>query len=256
MHNKPIALFFSFILIFPIVAIGAECFSKSKDHVVPLLELYTSEGCSSCPPADKWLSQLSSTKGRLTTLAFHVDYWDYIGWKDRFAKTEYSNRQRQMAEFAGSSYIYTPQFIMNGRDFHNWNNAKINQSIANNKSKSAQLRLTLSTKIQKNGDMSLFANAQGNVDVKNAEVFVALYKNGLFTEVKGGENNGSFLKHDHVVHELFGAYSLDINHSFSKSFPLATTEWKENNNGAVIFVQDKNGMILQSLDLPFCNNHS
>jgi len=76
-------------------ALAAECNAKSGKTIVPLLELYTSEGCSSCPPADQWLSSLKLDADKLTALAFHVDYWDYIGWKDRFAKTAYSERQRK-----------------------------------------------------------------------------------------------------------------------------------------------------------------
>ena len=84
-------------------AIAAECSAKSGLVTVPLLELYTSEGCSSCPPADKWLGGLKPDTSKFTPLAFHVDYWDYIGWKDKFSKAEYSDRQRKKAAFGGQA---------------------------------------------------------------------------------------------------------------------------------------------------------
>ena len=106
---------------------AAECSAKSGANTVPLLELYTSEGCSSCPPADKWMSGINNDK--VTPLAFHVDYWDYIGWKDKFSKAEYSDRQRKGAAFAGAGFVYTPQFVMNGRDFKGWDNSRLNTSV-------------------------------------------------------------------------------------------------------------------------------
>ena len=77
-------------------AIARECSAKSGETTVPLLELYTSEGCSSCPPADKWLSGQKFDSSKFIPLAFHVDYWDYIGWKDQFSKVQYSDRQRKI----------------------------------------------------------------------------------------------------------------------------------------------------------------
>jgi hypothetical protein len=85
-----------FFLIMPTTLIAAECSAKSGLEIVPLLELYTSEGCSSCPPADKWLGDIKLSAKKVVPLAFHVDYWDYIGWKDQFAKSEYSDRQHKM----------------------------------------------------------------------------------------------------------------------------------------------------------------
>ena len=84
-----------------------------------VVELYTSEGCSSCPPADRWLSTL---KGRpdLVALAFHVNYWDKLGWPDRFASAAYTERQRALMRPSGASYVYTPQVIVNGQDWRGW----------------------------------------------------------------------------------------------------------------------------------------
>ena len=94
---------------------------ESGEHKVSLLELYTSEGCSSCPPADRWLSDLKNHHQlwkNVVPVAFHVDYWDYIGWQDRFADGRYSQRQRDFAREQSLTTVYTPGFILNGKEHY------------------------------------------------------------------------------------------------------------------------------------------
>ncbi len=242
-------------------AVAAECSAKSGLTTVPLLELYTSEGCSSCPPADKWLGGLKQDTSKFTPLAFHVDYWDYIGWKDRFSKAEYSDRQRKTAAFGGAGFVYTPQFVMNGRDFKGWDNSRLNEAVEKSQNIASRTNLRLNTVTEANGEITLKASAQAvkPADGKNADVFIALYENKLVSQVKAGENNGSTLKHDYVVREFFGAYQMSNQNEFSKSFSL-NSAWKNKgyvfeNMGAVIFVQNsQTGEILQSLALPFCKS--
>ena len=95
-----------------------QCAVTSGTNVTPVVELYTSEGCSSCPPADKWASSLKD-KG-MVVQAFHVGYWDYIGWVDRFAAPAYTQRQRDVAAKNQLRGIYTPQAVLNGKDWPNW----------------------------------------------------------------------------------------------------------------------------------------
>ena len=233
---------------------AAECAAKSGLSTVPLLELYTSEGCSSCPPADKWMSGIKADK--VTPLAFHVDYWDYIGWKDRFSKAEYSDRQRKTAAFGGAGFVYTPQFVMNGRDFKGWDNSRLRERIENSQNVASRANLTLNAVSEAGGDITLQASAQAvkPADAKNSDVFIALYENKLVSIVKAGENSGSTLKHDYVVREFFGAYQLSNQNTFSKNFTLKP-EWKGRDGGAVVFVQNsQTGEILQSLALKFCNS--
>ena len=234
-------------------AYAEECSAKSGAATVPLLELYTSEGCSSCPPADKWMSGIRNDK--VTPLAFHVDYWDYIGWKDKFSKAEYSDRQRKIATFAGAGFVYTPQFVMNGRDFKGWDNSRLNEKIESNQKLASRANLSLDAVAQANGEITLKASAQAikPSDAKTADVFVALYENKLVSQVKAGENSGRELKHDYVVREFFGAYKISNENEFSKNFTLKP-EWKGRDAGAVIFVQNsQTGEIIQSLALKFCN---
>ena len=235
---------------------AAECSAKSGAATVPLLELYTSEGCSSCPPADKWLSGLKPDPTKVIPLAFHVDYWDYIGWKDKFSKAEYSARQRKTAAFAGAGYVYTPQFVMNGRDFRGSDESRLNQMVASSQKLAARANLSLNATPQANGEITLKATAQAvkPSEAKNVDVFIALYENKLVSQVNAGENNGRELKHDYVVREYFGAYQMNNQNEFSKNFTLKP-EWKGRDAGAVIFVQNsQTGEILQSLALKFCNS--
>src|SRR2546430_7859759 len=108
------------------LAAHAGCEAKSPDHLVALIELYTSEGCDSCPPADKWLSRLAGTDKerpaatRAVPIAFHVDYWDRLGWKDRFASAKYTDRQYEQMRRQRSTFVFTPQVMLQGRDFAQW----------------------------------------------------------------------------------------------------------------------------------------
>lgn len=232
---------------------AAECTAKSGEHIVPLLELYTSEGCSSCPPADKWLSNLNTESTKVTPLAFHVDYWNYIGWQDRFSKAEYSNRQRKLATNA-VGFVYTPQFVLNGKDFRAWNNMRLAQAADGIHTLPATAQLQLDAVSLSNGEITLkaIANVPDSAIAKRADIFVALYENKLVSKVNAGENNGSELHHDYVVRELFGAYPMHALNAFNKQFNLSTA-WQKRDAGAVMFVQDRQtGAVLQSLALRFC----
>lgn len=252
--NCRLLLTLTFISLASHQALAAECSVKSGKTTVPLLELYTSEGCSSCPPADQWLSSLKLGADKITPLAFHVDYWDYIGWKDRFAKTAYSERQRKIAALGGASFVYTPQFTFNGRDFKSWNDTRLRQGIESSSNESARADLMLNLSSKANGEALLNASAQSAYpdDAGQADVFIAIYENNLSSQVNAGENNGRELKHDYVVREFLGPYPFDSKYTFTQAITLKS-EWKGRNGGAVIFVQNRrNGHVLQSLQLPLC----
>ena len=239
---------------FQSISFAAECSAKSGAHTVPLLELYTSEGCSSCPPADKWLSGQKNDPSKFTPLAFHVDYWDYIGWKDKFSKAEYSDRQRKIAAFGGAGFVYTPQFVMSGRDFKGWDNSRLREKVESSQKLASRAYLSLDA-VQENGKMTLKTSAQTTnpADAKNVDVFVAIYENKLSSKINAGENSGRELKHDYVVREFFGAYQINNQNEFSKNFTLDAA-WAKRDAGAVVFVQNsQTGEILQSLALKFCD---
>jgi hypothetical protein len=232
---------------------AAECAAKSGAHTVTLLELYTSEGCSSCPPADAWLSDLTPNPTQFIPLAFHVDYWDYIGWKDPFAKPAYTHRQRATASFAGTSVIYTPQFVLNGKDFRSWNSKRLAQAIERNQKIASPVALSLRLNNTQNA-YSVDVQANNLHQAGKVDVFVAIYENNLSNQVNAGENHGRLLKHDYVVRDLFGAYTLNAQGTLNKQFTLPPT-WNNRAGGVAIFAQNAStGEILQSLALPFCGS--
>jgi hypothetical protein len=136
----------------------------------------------------------------------------------------------------------------------------LNQVISNNQKQDSKENLSLSIVMQTNGEITLNTSAQEVklADIKNSDVFVAIYENKLVIQMNAGENNGHELKHDYVVREFYGVYPMNgptnNQNEFSKNFML-NPEWKNRDAGAVIFVQNnQTGVILQSLALKFCNS--
>ena len=123
MQSKCLLVATAIAVTFAARAAEPPCSSRSGPRTTALVELYTSEGCDSCPAADHWLSSLFAQGFRpdqVVPLALHVDYWDYIGWKDPFAKGEFSLRQRKLAQLKRPVIVYTPQVLLQGRDFPRW----------------------------------------------------------------------------------------------------------------------------------------
>jgi hypothetical protein len=174
------------------MAAGPVCKAESPANQVPVIELYTSEGCSSCPPADRWLSTLkgASANGRAVVQAFHVGYWDYIGWVDRFANPAYTTRQKQIASYNGQSGIYTPQLVRNGQDWHDYGNALSGSAPA-------RAHITLN----KNADDAFEATVAPAEGVNAWAAYWTVTENGHSSKVKAGENAGEFLQHDFVVRQ-------------------------------------------------------
>src|SRR5581483_8429927 len=130
---------------FVTAAHGAACIARSGAYTTALVELYTSEGCSSCPPADRWLSTLGERRAleQVVPLALHVDYWDYIGWKDPYAKREFSQRQRRLSQLQRASFVYTPQVLVQGRDFPAWGSAEFDRVLTRINAQPARASLEL-----------------------------------------------------------------------------------------------------------------
>jgi len=161
-----------------------------------LIELYTSEGCSSCPPADRWLSTLKEHPAlwdQLVPIAFHVDYWDYIGWKDRFARPDFTKRQRQYSRDKSVPTVYTPALISNGREWRNFAWKSPAQSTDQNAGS-----LTAETVAD---ELAIRFKPVEALAVDKLVIHVALLGFGLTTEVRAGENAGRELNHDFVVLE-------------------------------------------------------
>jgi hypothetical protein len=162
------------------------CRAASPATPLTVVELYTSEGCSSCPPADRWLSGLVGRTDVLA-LAFHVDYWDRLGWPDRFADAAKTERQHRLQRAAGAPYVYTPQVVINGRDERRWATARLVPPAA----------VPIAVALVRDGRrVTATIAAAGSAPVAG---YWAVLEDGHESRVKAGENRGETLRHDHVV---------------------------------------------------------
>lgn len=252
--NLPFACGLALSLLTTPAAHAAECVVQSGPQRVALLELYTSEGCSSCPPADKWLSGLGGRKfvpAGLLPLAFHVDYWDYLGWRDPFAQARFSERQRQYSQRRGASFVVTPQLLLDGRDYRRpllLQDIEDKAASINRTPPRADIRLTQIRSVRQI-DARVEVRVEDRADRRDAQVFIALYENDLATAVKAGENRGAVLKHDFVVREMTGPIALTDSGSLRHdvSIPL-DTRWKPADLQVAVFVQHaRTGEVLQAL---------
>lgn len=168
-------------------AASVQCTAESGARRVALLELYTSEGCDSCPPADRWISSLPQhglNAERVVMLGFHVDYWNYLGWKDPYARAEYSARQRTASRRSGARVIYTPQLLLNGRDYRRGaftDDIDSRVRALNQEKPGPRIRLKMNT--ESPGVLLV----QGTADVTDAaepgdaRAYLAIYENNLFS---------------------------------------------------------------------------
>ena len=173
---------------------AAECTARSGATVPVVVELYTSEGCSSCPPAEHWLTAL---KGRpdVVALAFHVDYWDSLGWKDRFAQPQFTQRQNATQHTSGARFAYTPQVIVDSRDVPQW--SALGAATLQAKTP-ARVGLTLA----RDATGLALTVAPGAGAPAKLSGYVAVVDDELQTKVGAGENKGATLRQDGVVREL------------------------------------------------------
>jgi hypothetical protein len=178
------------------LASSSQCTGRSTSTLTPVIELYTSEGCSSCPPADRWVSSLKSSvaNGEVVVEAFHVGYWDYIGWVDRFASPAYTARQRQVASWNHQSGIYTPQLVRNGQDWRDYSRALASAEPP---------RATIA--VQRRGEDAFDAQVTPAASIDAWGAYWTVTENGHNSKVKAGENAGEFLQHDFVVRQYVAA---------------------------------------------------
>lgn len=171
---------------------AARCQAVSAATPPTVLELYTSEGCSSCPPADRWLSSLLG-RADVLALAFHVSYWDRLGWPDRFALPEATARQRELAQRAGSRQVYTPQVVANGRDWRDWHREPIPRPAV---ASGAAVKLRLQ---QEGPVVRVQVDPWSGGAGARLSGYWALLEDFHESQVKAGENAGATLRHHHVV---------------------------------------------------------
>jgi hypothetical protein len=235
------------------------CEIHSSATRVTVLELYTSEGCNSCPPADRWVSALTAkgfTSDRVIPLAFHVDYWDQLGWPDRMAKAQFSARQRMQARRNRASVVYTPQLLLNGADYRSsFSDVRFGDRVNELNRLPAAANLFLrqrpaASDVEVELDMRLVETAADGV----AQTYIAITENRLQSAIKAGENQGKLLHHDFVVRELIGPLPTDgTGRVHWKSAMALRPDWKRPDLSLVAFVQDeRTGKILQAVYAPLC----
>lgn len=172
---------------------GGSCSARSGATTAAVVELYTSEGCSSCPPADRWLSTLT-TQPEVIALAFHVDYWDNLGWKDPFGSPAFTARQSQQQAVNGSRFSYTPQVTINGADTRHWSSLRAPITVP---------PVTSAVQVQLRRDVDRYTAVVQALAGASPRLgaYWAVTENALVSEVKRGENGGSTLTHDFVVRD-------------------------------------------------------
>ena len=213
-----------------------------------VVELFTSQGCSSCPPADRLLSRLAQDPklaGRVIPLAFHVDYWDYIGWQDPFSSPRWSQRQKDYARTFRSNRIYTPQLVVGGRT-----------ECVGSKEGEVRKRIDEALAAPPAGRVTLAVEPptpEGHLRVKvgaalsraagprDLDVWVAVFQAGLVTPVGAGENASRTLHNDYVVRRLEKAFTLPGTAGAQRSGEVVLgldKRWKMGDLGVAAFLQD------------------
>jgi len=238
------------LLAFMIPSAFADCTARSPSRTTPLVELYTSEGCSSCPPADRWFSTLraQADAGAIVPIAFHVDYWNDLGWKDAYSDARFTQRQRDLAHAVGARFVYTPQVVLGGRDFPEWRGGAGAKALDASRANAARADLEIAGSASSPRVTATLAPGTRTADLA---LVVAVTQDGIETRVKAGENRGETLRHDFVAREVrvergwtsAAKPSIDARLEFT---PRA--DWKADQMRVVAFVQDtRTGQVLQAL---------
>ncbi|KVE29393.1 hypothetical protein WS67_05985 [Burkholderia singularis] len=256
------------------LAFGAACAADAADAVCAarsgatrqvLVELYTSEGCSSCPGADGWLARLAAqrTALRVVPLALHVDYWDGLGWADRFAQHRFAERQAALAAKHGGGVVYTPEIAVAGREMRDWRDVDaFARRVAATAAQLARIGIALAAMPGPHAlDVALSVLARDGAP-RALNAYVALYENGLTSDVRAGENRGATLRHERVVRQWLGplvstvpapAARLDVRRSLP--YPDGWRMRDAARYGIVAFAEDAGtGEVLQAVDLGLCAN--
>jgi hypothetical protein len=219
--------------------VWADCSSRSGDPQLHLVELYSSEGCNSCPPAEQWLSTLRKSP-KLVGMEFHVDYWDSSAWKDPFSSHAYTERQEALTRRANHAQVYSPQIWIDGTIWKNWPRGTP-PAVTDNSPVVLSVAAKAGTPLRATFDVA----EAGTKDTYR--LYAGVTESGLSRSVTGGENKGKKLNHDSVVRAFNGPLQLphaDVEFSLPADVDLARAD-------IVGFVQDeKDGSIVQVVRLP------
>jgi hypothetical protein len=245
---------FMFAASFP--AGAAECRVASGPGTAALVELYTSEGCSSCPPADRWLSAFAAKPDpRVVPIAFHVQYWDSLGWKDRFGDPRYTKRQEGEAKASGARFVYTPQVVLAGQDFPDWRSRSgFERAIDAVHHRQARATLQIDSRVAQDGTISgsVVSTLLPGHPPTNLALVVAIVQGGLSSRVGAGENRGEHLAHDFVTRDMVIAAAGTGRSAHDFAFK-PTPDWDPPRMSVTAFLQDTaTGEVMQALAAPPC----
>jgi len=239
---------------------SADCSASSPAHVVPLIELYTAEGCSDCPPADAWLATMAKDrKGeQAIPLALHVDYWNDLGWLDPFSDKAYTQRQDFRVKLAKKKVRYTPQVMVGKETGVDWRDSgEVRRVLSRVRKQAAGVSLGLD--VERNGDtLDVAISAVPQVGRETGKtpdlLWLALYQDGLVSDISDGENKGRTLHHDRVARTLQGPWGLDqapVDGKLELRLPAGAALDKL---GLVLFAESSTtGAGLQALELPLAS---
>lgn len=242
-HIKLTSVLLLLTLAFSITAFGQSSTKKTAKKGFAVLELFTSEGCSSCPPADELMGKIQNEykDKSVYVLSYHVDYWDDLGWKDIFSNADYTKRQYEYVRWLKKEPIYTPQLVINGKaDYIGSQETIVRGGIAKALSKQAVVSLDISAQ---QGKRWAVVNYKVSGNSKSTRLVFALVQKSAKSTVKRGENEGKLLSHYQIVRNLiFQKLAVDEKGSLNVYFPKNF----DSRNGEIIgFIQDNNtGTIL------------
>jgi hypothetical protein len=238
----------------PLTAFAA-CDVRSGANTAALVELYTSEGCSSCPPADQQLGHLRQVldpAAEVVPVALHVDYWDYIGWKDPYAQDGFAERQSWLVRVNRQKTVYTPQFFVGGSELRSWRGG-LRDGVRQLNARPAAAAIHLRGSVAPNGALALQAEATARDGAVPATLYLALAESGLVSKVTRGENGGATLAHDHVVRAWVGPVRLNAGAARVERQIALPAAWSRARLEVVAFVQDeRTGSVLQALSAQQC----
>jgi hypothetical protein len=225
--------------------------AASEDSPV-VLELFTSEGCSSCPPADELLSRMGALTTGVIPLAYHVDYWDSLGWSDPFSSSQWTMRQVEYVRAMQLSGSYTPQIVINGR----WQCVGSDPNLIARVIADARatpppgvvtVRATPPAAGSHKLNVSVSAHIVRTAGDKSLIVVVAIYENGLMAKIDGGENSGHRIRYDYTVRKIIPAFELRPKAGSALENELSIDldpSWKLDHLGVAAFIQDETSLAI------------
>ena len=216
-------------------------FREPADNVSPsadgfaVVELFTSEGCSSCPPADEAVIKLSTLKKNVFILAYHVDYWDRLGWKDPFSSSAYSDRQKEYAASLHQSSLYTPEIVVNGTvQFTGSDESRLATSVDQALASKPAVALSISKVVANGNNIQVNYAVEGNA---SGRVQCSLVQLAAETNVRRGENEGRTLHHINIVRDVVSAPLSAAAGSATLQLPAGL---RKSDCMIIVFLQDKN----------------